>query len=99
MTMARRFVTLIIAGAAVALAPSVATAGSSVTGKFSTGPVSAEVVATVGNGANTLIVQNSKVNGAAIGSIGIGTSQTIVQKGLSNTSLEISIGTPLGLSP
>ena len=71
MTMARKFVTLIIAGAAVALAPSVATAGSGNWKIYYSSPlIAADVVATVGNGANRLIVQNSKINGAAIGSIG-----------------------------
>ncbi len=99
MTMARRFIPLIIAGAAVALAPSVATAASQLRSSYSSRLISADVVATVGNNTTVVVTQGSKVNGAAIGSIGNGTSQTIVQKGGSNTSVEISIGTGLGISP
>ena len=100
MTMARRFITLIIAGAAVALAPSVATAGSSkIVSSYSSPLIGAEVVGTVGNNTVVVVKQGSLINGAAIGSIGNGTSQTTIQKGGSNTSLQISIGTGLGISP
>ena len=99
MTMARRFITLIIAGAAVALAPSVATAGSQLKSSYSSPLIGATVVGTVGNNTAVVVVQGSKINGAAIGAIGNGTSQTIIQKGSSNTSLEISIGTSSGISP
>ncbi len=99
MTMARRFVTLIIAGAAVALAPSVATAASQLKSSYSSPLIGATVVGTVGNNTVVVVKQGSLINGAAIGSIGNGTSQTIIQKGGSNTSLEISIGTGLGITP
>ena len=49
MTMARKFVTLIIAGAAVALAPSVATAASQLKSSYSSPLIGATVVGTVGN--------------------------------------------------
>jgi hypothetical protein len=99
MTMARRFITLIIAGAAVAFAPNVATAASQLAGSYSSPLIGATVVGTVGNKTAVVVVQGSKINGADVGSIGNGTSQTIIQKGASNYSLEISIGTGLRISP
>ena len=94
MTTSRKFLSMIIAGAAAALAPSIASA-SQVTVSATKGPITGTVIGTIGNNTSVTVTQSNKINGAAIGSIGNGTSQSITQKGASNTSLEIEIGVPL----